>query len=815
MTADLTDWVVDRIIESGVDDEIGYLVLAALDGDDSWHQYLSDGTRTRELIGSDEKARSASRAVGGTFLSSIEVEGFRGVGSKVTLELEARPGLTVIAGRNGSGKSSLAEALELTLTGSTYRWKNRTAPWRQHWRNLHHDGQSSITVKVSEEGVDKLTTIHTEWAAGATDVDDREVWTQVHGQRKQDLAALGWDGPLETFRPLLSYDELGGLLVEGQAPLYDALATVLGVEQLTDALKRIGDQVKELKAPQTRLNAERRSLQASAADLDDERAATAAVLLKKTAPDVGAVRAVVTGVARVDSGPIAALRMLGSLTAPLPDEVKHASEALRAAVEAMARAGEEVSRRELDRLQLRQRALAVHAEHGDMPCPVCSSATLDAGWAERSKAQIAESEAGLAELKHARQDLELARSRARAFVTSLPSALDRAPVSDVEDPMSLARSAWTDWADAPPDDLRFAEHLELHVNDLCQALEGLRQSAHDAVNARDDIWSPVATRIAAWCDDHAGVVEAAPRLVLLAAAEKWLKEIDARAKNERLAPIIDDARDAWTKLRQESNVDMVGLELTGSKTSRRVAISATVDGVEASALPVMSQGELHALALALFLPRASMAQSPFRFLVIDDPVQAMDPAKVDGLVELLSGLAQTHQVIVLSHDDRLPAAVRRSRVGAYLFEVRRGVSSAVEIVKSEDPATRYLSDAFAVLSDTDLPAETARRALPGLLRMAVESAARERWFGSRLREGTTLAEVERVWDDAKKTANRVSLAIYGETRPLDSWLGPLYRKEGLGVVSSGFHGGMRERSDLKGVARSVERMVDDIRNGAK
>ena len=50
----------------------------------------------------------------------------------------------------------------------------------------------------------------------------------------------------------------------------------------------------------------------------------------------------------------------------------------------------------------------------------------------------------------------------------------------------------------------------------------------------------------------------------------------------------------------------------------------------------MSQGELHALALALFLPRATAADSPFRFVVLDDPIQAMDPAKIDGFVQVLA-----------------------------------------------------------------------------------------------------------------------------------------------------------------------------------
>lgn len=61
-------------------------------------------------------------------------------------------------------------------------------------------------------------------------------------------------------------------------------------------------------------------------------------------------------------------------------------------------------------------------------------------------------------------------------------------------------------------------------------------------------------------------------------------------------------------------------------------MTGSVDGVESEALSVMSQGELHALALALFIPRATTPNSPFRFIVLDDPIQAMDPAKIDGFI---------------------------------------------------------------------------------------------------------------------------------------------------------------------------------------
>ena len=56
--------------------------------------------------------------------------------------------------------------------------------------------------------------------------------------------------------------------------------------------------------------------------------------------------------------------------------------------------------------------------------------------------------------------------------------------------------------------------------------------------------------------------------------------------------------------------------------------------------------------------RDAQPASSFRFLVIDDPVQAMDPAKVDGLARVLESTAVGRQVIVFTHDNRLAQAVR-------------------------------------------------------------------------------------------------------------------------------------------------------------
>jgi predicted ATPase len=52
--------------------------------------------------------------------------------------------------------------------------------------------------------------------------------------------------------------------------------------------------------------------------------------------------------------------------------------------------------------------------------------------------------------------------------------------------------------------------------------------------------------------------------------------------------------------------------------------------------------------------------------VIDDPVQAMDPAKVDGLARVLEKAAADRQVIVFTRDNRLVEPIRQQWLPAVI-----------------------------------------------------------------------------------------------------------------------------------------------------
>jgi hypothetical protein len=202
--------------------------------------------------------------------------------------------------------------------------------------------------------------------------------------------------------------------------------------------------------------------------------------------------------------------------------------------------------------------------------------------------------------------------------------------------------------------------------------------------------------------------------------------------------------------------------LTGTANRRQVDVSVTVDGSPGAALGVMSQGEVNALALSIFLPRATMPESPFRFLVIDDPVQAMDPAKVEGLARVLEEVARSRQVLVFTHDDRLPEAVRRLGIPAHTLEVSRRPGSVVEVRPAFTPVARLLKDAGDLCADPDLPENVAAQVIPGICRFAVEAAFTEAIRRQQLRAGKRHADIETEIDDAGPLGKRAALALFGD-----------------------------------------------------
>ena len=206
--------------------------------------------------------------------------------------------------------------------------------------------------------------------------------------------------------------------------------------------------------------------------------------------------------------------------------------------------------------------------------------------------------------------------------------------------------------------------------------------------------------------------------------------------------------------------------LSGSEnySGRNVALNVTVDDVDAAALGVVSQGELFSLALALFLPRATSKHSPFNFIVIDDPVQSMDPRKVEGLARLLEKVAETHQIVAFTHDTRLADMVRYHRIKATIREVRRSRRSKVTVADAEDPVKRELAAARELVKDNRITPDVLGEILPGQCRLALEAALLESAHRTLLSTSLTHTVIQERVAKARQLTELAALALFGERR---------------------------------------------------
>lgn len=160
----LVDVVIDAIdADAELSDEAKYFVLAALEGPTALQELL-DGVSTPHVP--EPSGSQLLEEPVGAFLTSITVAGFRGIGPKAALELHPAPGITIVSGRNGSGKSSFAEALEFAITGSSYHWENKAKLWADTWRNLHQGDPCEVRVGLTIE-VSEPTVVGVDWTADA------------------------------------------------------------------------------------------------------------------------------------------------------------------------------------------------------------------------------------------------------------------------------------------------------------------------------------------------------------------------------------------------------------------------------------------------------------------------------------------------------------------------------------------------------------------------------------------------------------------------------------------------------------------------
>jgi hypothetical protein len=122
-------------------------------------------------------------------------------------------------------------------------------------------------------------------------------------------------------------------------------------------------------------------------------------------------------------------------------------------------------------------------------------------------------------------------------------------------------------------------------------------------------------------------------------------------------------------------------------------------------------------------------------------------------------VGEDRQVVVFTHDDRLPEAIRRLQLPATIWDVMRRERSVVELTKNQDPVDRYLDDARAIARTTVLPEEARAVVVANLCRDALEAACHQFVRARRIKAGADYAGIERELAEASTLHQIMTLAV--------------------------------------------------------
>ncbi|MEU6207376.1 ATP-binding protein, partial [Micromonospora musae] len=557
-TDPLVELIFNRLADDQVPDDTAELVLAALSSEADLAAALNGDTTDL-----NRSTPAPAEPPAQIWLSSITVAGFRGVGQERTLPIGPGPGITLVVGRNGSGKSSFAEAVELALTGDSARWADRNSVWRTGWRNLHSPDPCSIEVQLRVDGVAKPVTVSRSWHLDAG-LTDAEVTVASEQGRQPDLTELGLARPLTLYRPFLTAAELGRLTAGTQSQLFDAISAILGLEAITDADQRLMAATRPVDTTIKQVRAQRAALAARLAEVDDDRARRAAILLKgRSAVDLDTLAAILDEPDEATAyAPLRLCRAVVDMPLPAPESVPSlATQLVNAATEARRYDGGR-SRAALRSAELLRLAIEHHDDTGDGPCPVCSVGTLDRDWRTAAAAS-------LTQLRDRSVAAQTANARLDALLKQTRYLIDDVMVPDgdvAEVPLDTLRQAVADLQRAPGEPTKLAAHLTDQYPKVVEAARRARTQAEEVLRQRDTGWRQAAADLRAWMDTAARLPQQETTLARVKAARSWLKTTGAQLRNERLAPFAEHSQRIWAQLRQESNVELGAMTLEGSNT---------------------------------------------------------------------------------------------------------------------------------------------------------------------------------------------------------------------------------------------------------
>ncbi|RWN59436.1 MAG: chromosome segregation protein SMC [Mesorhizobium sp.] len=626
-------------------------------------------------------------------LDFIEASGFRGFRDKVRLDFGA--GFTVISGRNGVGKSTVFDAVEFALTGSIdkyaveksakeslsdYLWWRGNGVAKAHYVTVGFVDDEGIPFSVTrtrEGGADrssndmeavlcpgphpedairqlcKTSIIRDEWiSALSLDLTETERFELVR-------AALG---PIEGAERTAKASQVlasAETMHKHQEGAYETARTQLSerlvqLSEAQDAVSRSGDvsQAMQLVAEavpnaaadlMNRLSAgrttltERRVRLERTSDLAQRGKVFYGRQLEFDRPEAHSER----------EAALLSLQNAGAAKSAAEQSVQQAEDLLR-------------KEEESDALAASLAALIDHGERlglHDGHCPLCnamrSSPEFRAG-VDIARSRVAALESGVTAARAALSGAQMNAERPMAEYAAAQAQWNE--FSELEAELSILELELIDELAAVGLDTQLTrdpDELERIVADERDKLINLERAlrtleASQAVSRLGSLEAQIAS-LRAEADRAAdGLERSQAALTAARSIERNVRRVSAEIIDERLAQISPLLNELYQRLRPHFDWRTIDYSIRGDV---RRFLSLKVGG-GLNPQFVFSSGQRRAAGLAFLLSvHLARAWTPWRTLLLDDPVQHIDDFRALQLVEILAALRMDGRQIVCAVED--------------------------------------------------------------------------------------------------------------------------------------------------------------------
>lgn len=665
-------------------------------------------------------------------LDYVEVCGFRGFRDKVRIDFGG--GFTVITGRNGVGKSTLCDAVEFAITGliekyavekaakeslSDYLWWRGEGTPKAHYVTasfIRDNGAQFTITRTRESGADRSPEeIQAALCSGPAPDDALRQLTRTSIIRDEWIAALSLDLS-ETERFDLVRSALGA--IEGSEAAAKAKEVVTAADATHNRNEAAYETVRtklgehlthqsEAQASLSRLGDVAPALETVAAAVPD----APAELIARVEAARGALADGRARGARMTEAVEAGRKLLAlRQTFNAPDavtvrenakaELETAREAKDMAYAAVS-AAEAILKREEDADAVAA-SLAILVEHGeslgvhDEHCPLCAAQRTSQEFAAgvaAARRRISSLSSGV---QDARKTLAAASDEARERSTTFAMAeADVAAHQAEERNLREAEQTHAAFFERWNIDLRFLndpDGLEGHLDAERDRMINLERAllvleASQSVSRMASIERNIEV-LREELDKLADAVSQSQAALSHARdIERSVKRVSAEIIDERLAQISPLLNELYQRLRPHADWRTIDYSIRGDV--RRFLSLRVGDGLNPQF--VFSSGQRRAAGLAFLLSvHLARAWTPFRSLLLDDPVQHIDDFRALHLVEVLAALRLDRRQIICAVEDSALADLLCRRLVSTIdepgrrFDIDLGPEGATNVLIAED-----------------------------------------------------------------------------------------------------------------------------------